>query len=185
MADAQSQVVAQRTPFWSRRKFIFVGVVGGIVAGGLALAPRLKTNGASLKGAALLTEHSSMMRAITLALLGSALPGDAPARAAEVARTKTAIAALIDNLPPSTRGELGDLLMLLSLPPARALLGYSGDWQDADLPKIAQFLYGLRDSSLAMKQQAYFALHDLVFGSYYSEPSAWKESGYPGPPKLT
>jgi hypothetical protein len=185
MADAQAHVAAQRTPFWSRRKFIFVGVVGGIVAGGLALAPKLKSNGTNVKGAALLTEHSNMMRAVTLALLGSALPGDAPARAAEVARTKTAIAALIDNLPPSTRGELGDLFMLLSLKPARTLLGYSGDWQDADLPKISQFLYGLRDSTLAMKQQAYFALHDLVFGSYYSDPSAWKESGYPGPPKLT
>ncbi|MGL4230412.1 MAG: hypothetical protein ACRDAM_00145 [Casimicrobium sp.] len=169
--------------FWSRRKFIFVGVVGAIAAGAVVVAPKFIGN-KPVKGGALLDEHSNILRVVTLALLGSALPADPPARAAEIARTKTAIAALIDNLPPHTRKEVSDLFMLLSLKPARALLGYSGDWIEADAPRVGQFLYDLRDSSIGMKQQAYFALHDLVFGSFYSDPKTWVGTGYPGPPKL-
>jgi hypothetical protein len=171
-------------PFWTRRKFIFVGAMGAFATVALLLGPKLKSDGRAVKGANVMGEHSNMMRVLTMALLGSALSADAPARAAEIARTKTALAALIDNLPASTRGEIADLFMLLSLKPARALLGYGGDWLEADAPKVAQFLYELRDSTIAIKQQAYFALHDLVYGSFYAEPQTWKATGYPGPPKL-
>jgi hypothetical protein len=172
------------TSFWTRRKFIFVGVVGAVAAGVVAVAPKLAGDGKAVKGGILIAEHSNILRVVAMALLGSALSPDAPARAAEIARTNTAIAALIDNFPAHTRKEVSDLFTLLSLKPARALLGYSGDWQDADVPKVAQFLYDLRDSSIGMKQQAYFALHDLVLGSFYSEPQTWKATGYPGPPRL-
>jgi hypothetical protein len=170
-------------PFWTRRKLIFVGIAGAIAASAVVVAPKLMS-GKPVRGGALLDEYSNILRVLTLALLRSALPSDPPVRAAEIARTKTAIAALIDNLPDTTRKEIADLFMLLSLKPARALLGYSGDWVEADAPKVAQFLYDLRDSSIGMKQQAYFALHDLVFGSFYADPQSWKGTGYPGPPKL-
>ncbi len=169
--------------FWSRRKFIFVGVAGAVAAGAVTLVPRF-TKSNIVKGGALIAEHSNMLRVVAMALLGSALSADAPARAAEIVRTKTAIAALIDNLPSTTRAEINDLFTLLSIKPARAILGYSGDWLESDAPKVAQFLYDLRDSSIGMKQQAYFALHDLVYGSFYADPASWKSTGYPGPPKL-
>lgn len=170
--------------FWSRRKFIFVGTVGTVAAGFVAIAPKMMGDGKTVKGAALVAEHSNLLRVIATALLGSALPPDAPERAAEIARTKTAIAALIDNLPPLTRKEVSDLFALLSIKPARALLGYGGDWVDADTSKVAQFLYDLRDSTIGLKQQAYFALHDLVYGSFYADPKTWKLTGYPGPPQI-
>jgi hypothetical protein len=169
--------------FWTRRKFIFVGVAGAVAAGAVAIAPRF-TSSKTVKGGALVAEHSNMLRVVAMALLGSALSADAPTRAAEIVRTQTAIAALIDNLPISTRSEISDLFTLLSIKPARALLGYGGDWLESDAPKVAQFLYDLRDSSIGMKQQAYFALHDLVYGSFYADPLTWKSTGYPGPPKL-
>ena len=50
--------------------------------------------------------------------------------------------------------------------PARALLGYGGDWPGADSNVVNAFLAGLRDSSISLKQQAYFALHDMVLGSF-------------------
>ncbi len=168
---------------FTRRRLIFVGVAGAVAAAAVSLAPSLLNN-KPIRSGALLDAHANLLRVVTLALLGSALPADPPARAAEIARTKTAIAALIDNLPPTTRKEIGDLFMLLSIKPARALLGYSGDWLEADAPKVAQFLYDLRDSRIGMKQQAYFALHDLVFGSFYAQPQSWSGTGYPGPPKL-
>ncbi len=169
--------------FWTRRKFIFVGIAGAIAAGVATVVVR-KNAAPAPKGMSLIKEHDHMLRAIASSLLGSALPADAPARAAELARVLTAIGALADNLPPSTRKEIGDLFGLLALKPARAMLGYSGDWVEADAPLISQFLYGLRESTLALKQQSYFALHDLVLGSFYSEPKTWISTGYPGPPKL-
>ncbi len=169
--------------FWSRRKFIFVGLVGAF-AGTIATVAVRKSAAPAPKGMSLIKEHDHMLRAIASSLLGSALPADAPARAAELARVLTAIGALTDNLPPSTCKEIGDLFGLLALKPARAVLGYSGDWVEADAPQISQFLYGLRESTMALKRQAYFALHDLVLGSFYSEPKTWISTGYPGPPKL-
>ncbi len=169
---------------WSRRRVIFVGVAGAVAAGAALVLPRLGSSGAAPSGAALVSEHADMLRAVTRALLGSALPTDADARNRDVTRATTAAGALIENLPPSTRKEIADLFGLLAFSPARALLGYSGDWAAADIPTVTTFLAGLRDSSIGLKQQAYFALHDLLIGSFYAEPSTWAATGYPGPPKL-
>ena len=169
---------------WSRRRVIFVGVAGAVAAGAALLLPRIGSSGAVPSGTALASEHADMLRAVTQALLGSALPTDADARNRELTRVTTATGALITNLPPSTRKEIADLFGLLALKPARALLGYSGDWVGADLSAVTAFLAGLRDSSISLKQQAYFALHDLLIGSFYAEPSTWAATGYPGPPQL-
>jgi hypothetical protein len=117
-------------------------------------------------------------------VLGPALPADVAARDAELSRVIAASGALIDNLPASTRSEVGDLFGLLALKPARMLLGFSGDWEASNAPAVAQSLLALRDSSIGLKQQVYFALHDMVLGSFYAEPKSWISTGYPGPPKL-
>ena len=169
---------------WSRRRFIFVGVAGAIAAGAVVVLPQLRASAAAPSGAQLASVHDAMLRAVMTALLGSALPNDANAREPEFVRVNKAIGALVDNLPPTTRKEIGDLFGFLALKPARALLGYSGDWPNADPSAVGTFLEGLRDSSIGLKQQTYFALHDLVLGSFYSEPATWAATGYPGPPKL-
>ena len=168
---------------WSRRRVIFVGVAGAVAAGAVLVLPRLGSSAAP-SGTALASGHADMLRAVTQALLGSALPTDVDARNRELTRVTTATGALIANLPPSTRKEIADLFGLLGLKPARALLGYSGDWVSADIAAVATFLAGLRDSSIGLKQQAYFALHDLLLGSFYAEPSTWAATGYPGPPQI-
>lgn len=169
---------------WSRRKFIFVGVVGAVAAGAALVLPRLGQSGSAPNGVVLAQAHGDMLRVVAAAVLGSALPADAPSRAAELTRLLAAIGALIDNFPPSTRREIGDLFGLLALKPARMILGFSGDWQTSDVASTAQSMLALRDSSIALKQQAYFALHDMVLGSFYSAPQTWISTGYPGPPKL-
>jgi hypothetical protein len=185
MSSSPAEIVGlKKKSLLSRRKFIFVGVAGVIAAAAAAIViPKLR-GGPAPKGVALVKQHENMLRVVATALLGSALSADAPLRAAELARVNTAIGGLIDSFPPSTRKEIGDLFGLLDLKLARAALGYSGDWLDAEAPAVAQFLYGLRDSSIALKQQAYFALHDMVLGSFYAEPKTWAAMGYPGPPKL-
>ena len=166
----------------TRRRVIFVGLGGAVaVAAGWAM---FRSPSAPVRGGVLVASHEAMLDAIAFALLGPALPSDAAARDAALKRTTKALGELVDQLPPLTRGEIGQLFELLSIKPARALLGYSGEWSRDSAASIANFLQSLRHSSLALKQQAYFALHDLLYGSFYSEPSSWQGSGYPGPPKL-
>ena len=169
---------------WSRRRVIFVGVAGAVAAGAAVVLPRLLASGPAPAGTALIATHGDMLRAVTLALLAPALPQTATERNAQIDAVLKACAARIDNLPPSTRREVGELFGLLALKPARMLLGYGGDWPDADGKAVGTFLAGLRDSSVGLKQQAYFALHDMVLGSFYAQPVTWAATGYPGPPKL-
>ena len=169
---------------WSRRRLIFVGVAGAIAAGATLVLPRMGKSDVSAKGSALAQEHADMLRVVAAAVLGPALPVDAASRQAELTRVITAAGALIDNFPASTRREIGDLFGLLALQPARIILGFSGNWEMSNVPAIAQSLLALRDSSISLKQQAYFALHDMVLGSFYAEPKTWVSTGYPGPPKL-
>jgi hypothetical protein len=166
----------------TRRKVIFVGLGGAAaLAAGWAV---FRSPSVPARGAALVTTHAAMLDAIAYSVLGPALPTEREARDAALLRTAKAIGDLIDQLPPTTREEIGQLFGLLSIKPARALLGYSGEWNRESAVPIMSFMQSLRHSSLALKQQTYFALHDLVYGSFYSEPSAWQGSGYPGPPKL-
>lgn len=169
---------------WSRRKFIFVGVIGALAAGAAVVLPRIGKPGVAPKGGALVQTHVDMLRVVAVAVLGPALSVDVASRDAELLRVVTAAGALIDNLPASTRIEIGDLFGLLALKPARMLLGFTGDWDVRNAPAVSQSLLALRDSSIGLKQQVYFALHDMVLGSFYAEPKSWLATGYPGPPKL-
>lgn len=169
---------------WSRRRFIFVGVAGAIAAGAALVVPRLAKSGAAPKGSVLVLEHTAMLHVVAVAVLGPALPSDTASRSAELTRVVTAAGVLIDNFPASTRSEVGDLFGLLALKPARMILGFGGNWDMSEAPAVAQSLLALRDSSIGLKQQAYFALHDMVLGSFYAEPKTWVSTGYPGPPKL-
>ena len=169
---------------WSRRRFIFVGVAGAIAAGAALVLPRLSKSNAAPKGGALAQDHAGMLRVVAAAVLGPALPVDAASRDAELTRVVAAAGTLIDNLPPSTRSEVGDLFGLLALKPTRMILGFSGNWEMSEAPAVAQSLLALRDSSIGLKQQTYFALHDMVLGGFYAEPKTWFSTGYPGPPKL-
>lgn len=169
---------------WSRRKFIFVGVIGALAAGAAVVLPRISKSGVAPRGGPLVQAHADMLRVVSVAVLGPALPPDAASRNAELTRVIAAAGALIDNLPPSTRSEVGDLFGLLALKPARLLLGFNGDWDASFAPAVAESLVALRDSRIGLKQQVYFALHDMVLGSFYAEPKTWLATGYPGPPKL-
>jgi hypothetical protein len=42
----------------------------------------------------------------------------------------------------------------------------------------------MRQSGLALRQQAYLGLHEIVGGAYFSDESTWASVGYPGPPIL-
>ena len=83
------QLVQEDAAMWTRRRVIFVGVAGVLAAGAAVVLLRLKSAGPAPAGVELVANHTDMLRAVALALLGPALPTAGSERDAQVgARTE-------------------------------------------------------------------------------------------------
>ena len=92
---------------------------------------------------------------------------------------------LVQSLPPHAQSELSQLLSLLaSAPGRRTFAGLAQPWAEATVADIQQVLQNMRLSSLALRQQAYAALHDITAGAYFWDQANWSMLGYPGPLKI-
>ncbi|MET0857494.1 MAG: hypothetical protein ABWY27_12140 [Telluria sp.] len=127
-------------------------------------------------------EARAAIDAIVPAMLAGALPaGDAERRAAIPLATARVHQAIL-GLPLATQKEIQDLFGLLALGPARRFLaGVPVTWSDASAEQVGAFLQDWRHHRFATLQVAYHALHDLVLGAWYADPSTWAAIGYPGP----
>lgn len=166
----------------SRRSFLKVGVGGALaLAAGGALYRAVR--GPALPARFTLDgEARAALGAIAPAMLGQALPAEPAARAAAVAAVTERVRQAILGLPLASQKEVQDLFGLLALAPARRFVaGVTGGWAEASPAQVAAFLQGWRTHRFAMLQTAYHALHDLVIGSWYSDPRNWAAIGYPGP----
>ena len=163
-----------------RRSLLKLGLVSGAVlalAGGAAvlLQPGLQQGH--------LTEPArALFASLGRAMLQGTLPVDGEARDRALAGMVERIDTLTLNLPPTVQAELSQLLGLLCTAPGRlGLAGLTPAWPDASEPQVQAALEGMRFSSLALRQQAYLALHEIVGGAYLSDESTWAALGYPGP----
>ena len=119
------------------------------------------------------------------AVLDKTLPDEEGARRIALNDLLARIDTLVTGLPSHAQAELSQLLSLLaSAAGRRVLAGLSQPWVDASVDQIQQALQGMRLSSLALRQQAYAALHDISAGAYFSDPASWPLLGYPGPLKI-
>ncbi len=161
-----------------RRTFLRLSVAGAALLTVGAIAVRATRRSPAEARA----DAQRVIAAVIPALLAGVLPLEteaaAASRAQAVARTMTAI----DGLPPATRAELDQLFGLLASHPGRWLAGL--DWASATPAQAEAFLQRWRTSSLSLFVAGYQALHDLVLGSWYADPSSWDAIGYPGPTKL-
>ncbi|MCM2356402.1 MAG: hypothetical protein NDI68_06890 [Arenimonas sp.] len=120
------------------------------------------------------------------ALLDGSLPTEPGARDQALAAFVQRVDETVAALPAHAQGELSQLLALLAgAPGRRGLAGLAPDWPDASIAQIQQALQGMRVSRLALRRQAYQALHDLSGAAFFADPSAWPILGYPGPRTLT
>lgn len=138
-----------------------------------------------VESGALTATGRTVFEAVARAVLEGALPSEAApqrvALAAQLRRLDTTIAAL----PRHARDELSQLLALLASPPGRlAFAGLARPWPDADVAEVQAALTAMRDSTLALRQQAYHALRDLTNAAYFADPVAWALLRYPGPVAL-
>lgn len=124
----------------------------------------------------------AVFTAVGRALLDGSLPREPAAERQALAGLLDRLDALIAALPPAAQAELSQLLSLLGTAPGRrGLAGLSPAWDEAPVPALQQALQDMRTSALALRQQAYQALHDLVGAAYFSDDATWPSLGYPGP----
>lgn len=127
----------------------------------------------------------AVMAAVGRAVLQGSLPAEPVAQAKAVEGLLNRLQDLVRALPPATQGELSQLLGLLASAPGRlGLAGLSVAWPEATATDVQAALTGMRFSSLALRQQAYHALHDLTSGAYFSAPDTWATLGYEGPRRI-
>lgn len=167
----------------SRRQFLRFGVAGGLALAAAGVA-RGQGRYAPASGAEPLAVLDADDRAVLAAIAPALLAG---VRGAE--RNVDAVVGSIDRavagLPPHLQAEVKQLLALLASWPGRRLLaGVSAPWTEAPPAEVAAFLERWRFSGWRLLQQAYHALHELVFAAWYARPDAWPAIGYPGPPRL-
>lgn len=168
----------------SRRSFLKIGVAGActLAAGGAIY--RLVNPASSPHRFALEGPAQTVLNAVIPAMLGPVLPGAGQARAEALRAASQRVRDAVLGLPLATQKEVQDLFGLLALGPARRLLaGVAGGWEHADPGQVQAFLDSWRTHSLQTLQVGYHALHDLITGAWYADPSTWEAIGYPGPMK--
>jgi hypothetical protein len=168
----------------TRRSFLKIGVAGAITIAAGGAIYRWSRPAATPHRFALEGDAWAVLAAVIPAMLGPALPAAPAARAAAVQAAAARVRDAILGLPLATQKEVQDLFGLLALGPARRLLaGVPGGWEQAEPQQVAAFLQSWRTHRLATLQIAYMALHDLIIGAWYADPSTWEAIGYPGPIK--
>jgi hypothetical protein len=162
-----------------RRTLLKVTLLGGALFAASGLTLRLATRRTPQQARA---DAESVLRALIPALLAGVLPLEPSAAESAQRQALARTLATIDGLPPAVRAELDDLFGLLASRPGRWLAGLQ--WETADAEAAARFLQRWRTSSVGLFVAGYQALHDLVLGPWYADPSTWDAIGYPGPIRL-
>ena len=171
---------ACETASMQRRTLLKLGATSAALLAVIGGAAALIQPG--LERGALTAAGREVFRAIGLVVLDKTLPEQADAKELALTALLGRIDVLISGLPPHAQAELSQLLSILASGAGRrALAGLSTPWANANAADVQAALQGMRFSSLAVRQQAYAALHDITAGAYFSEPLTWLMLGYPGP----
>lgn len=162
-----------------RRSLLKVGAAAGVL---LALAGGALTLVQPARRDGRLTDAGrEVFAALAPVVLDNLLPSDVTARKSAVASLLSRIEASLAGMPPALQAEVDELITLLGTPPGRwALLGLRQDWREASTAELTTALQGLRESSLALRQQVFHALRDLTNAAYFADAGTWSAIGYPG-----
>lgn len=168
----------------SRRSFLKIGVIGALTLAAGGAIYRVAHPPAQPGTFVLDGDARAVLAAVIPSMLGPAVPLAPAARAAAVEGVMHRVDGAIHGLPLATQKEVQDLFGLLALGPARRFLaGVPDSWQQATPQQVDAFLQSWRTHRIGMLQTAYQAMHDLILGSWYSDPVHWAAIGYPGPIK--
>jgi hypothetical protein len=113
------------------------------------------------------------------ALLMGALPADEQLVQQQLLATRKAAIEFLPFLPLTQQQQLSQLFLLLEQQLTR--LALTGNWLSlTELPVQTRLglLTAWRDSYLALLQQAYAGLRELLFAAYYGQPTHWTNLSY-------
>lgn len=163
-----------------RRSWLGLGTVAGVaLAAGAGAFGFFSPRG--IETGKLPASSRRVFAGVARGLLHGTLPADAAATDGLLER----IDRLVSALPPHAQEELSQLLQLLAAPAGRSIFaGLHTDWEQASVADIQESLESMRVSRLAVRRQAYQALHDIVGAAYFSDAGTWPILGYPGPVAL-
>ena len=166
-----------------RRTLLKLGVGASAVlaaAGGAASLLQL-----GLKDGRLTETGRTVFRAVSRGVLEGTLPAEGSSRTKALDELLVRVEELTSALPPHAQDELAQLLSVLaSAPGRRVMAGLEESWNFATDEQVRNALQSMRVSRLALRQQAYAALHDITAAAYFTEVSTWAQLGYPGPMKI-
>lgn len=135
-----------------------------------------------LRGGRLTAVGRSIFGAIAAAVLDGVLPQEAAPREPALRAVVDRVDGVVQALPAHAQEELSQLLALLATSAGRrSLAGLRVDWQRASMPELQAALDDMRTSSLALRQQAFQALHDICGAAFCADRAGWTALGYPGP----
>ena len=158
---------------------ITAGTLLALVGGTLALLKPGRRDGQLSEAA------RAMFIAVARAVLGPLLPQGAAAQAQALQAHLDRLQGTIAGMPPAMQSELDELVTIVASTPGRlALVGLRADWLNATDAEVSAALQGLRESSLALRQQVFHALRNITNASYFADRSTWSAIGYPGPRAL-
>lgn len=159
----------------NRRQFIMTSLGTGLALSlGISVYPLLTATETEQHNAAEL-----VFSAFLPALLHGALPQDSQQARQQILNTQRAALDFLPFLPRTQQQQLHDLFLLLEQQLTR--LALTGNWlRLSELPVSdrIQLMQSWRDSYLALLQQAYHGLRELLFGAYYGQPAHWQALRY-------
>lgn len=158
-----------------RRQFILTGIAAGAsISLGIA-AWQFSTHSDS-------DSRDWVLSAFLPALLYAALPEDSTLASEQLARTKQAVADFIPYLPRRQQQELQQLFDLLANRLTQlALTGHFSTLDNLSVTDKLSILHSWRDSYLALLQQAFHGLRELLYGAHYGQPEHWQGLNYTAP----
>ena len=166
-----------------RRTLLKLGVGASAVLAAAGGAASLLQPG--LKDGRLTETGRTVFRAVSRGVLEGTLPAEGSLRTKALDELLVRVEELTSALPPHAQDELAQLLSVLaSAPGRRVMVGLEESWNFATDEQVRNALQSMRVSRLALRQQAYAALHDITAAAYFTEVSTWAQLGYPGPMKI-
>lgn len=170
----------------NRRNFLKLGAASSAALTATSLTATLsgcsETLPASSDWLVLRENDRTFLAAVAPVMLKGSLPTEAQAKQQGINSMLKTIDLGIFKLGPHNTKQLMDLFNLLNFGLSRGLTtGVWSKWENASEEEIENFLNRWRDSSLGLFNLAYNGLNKLMCATWYGQPAAWSQVGYPGP----
>ena len=170
----------------NRRDFLKLGAAGSAALSATALTASLSGCSEPLpknsQWKVLREKDRIFLSAVAPVMLKGSLPNDTHAQQQGINTMLQYIDIGISKLGPHNTKQISDLFTLLNFGLSRGLTtGVWSSWDNASETEIENFLNRWRDSSVGLFNMAYNGLNKLMCATWFGQPDAWQNVGYPGP----